>query len=106
MNHETLTQEEKIMSAIGYVWLLFLVPLLIKKNNEFCQHHAKQGLVLFIFSLIVSVLGGIPILGWLIILPIGWIIVAILALLGIVSSLQGKKWEMPILGKYAKRINF
>ena len=41
MSNETLTQEEKIMSAIGYVWLLFLVPLLIKKNNEFCQHHAK-----------------------------------------------------------------
>jgi len=106
MSEQTPTQEEKIISAIGYIWLLFLIPLLIKRNNEFCQHHAKQGLILFLFSLIVSILGGIPILGWLIILPLGWIMVAILALIGIVSSLQGKKWQMPILGKYAEKINF
>jgi len=28
-----------------------------------------------------------------------------LSVLGIINALQGKKWEMPYLGKYAKKIN-
>jgi len=104
MTNEKNTPDKNIISAIGYIWLLFLVPLLLKKNDEFCQFHARQGLVLFIFSLIIMVLGGIPVLGWLIILPVGWILIAILALLGIINALQGKKWEMPFLGKFAKKI--
>lgn len=99
------SSDEKIITAIGYLWILFLVPLILKKNNAFCQFHAKQGLVLFIFSLIVSILGALPLLGWLIILPLGWIIIVIFSLLGFVNALQGKEWEMPYLGKYAKKIN-
>lgn len=99
------SQDDKIIAAIGYLWLLFLVPLLLKKNNEYCQFHAKQGLVLFIFSLVVMILGAIPVLGWLIIIPLGWIIIIIFALLGFINALQGRKWEMPYLGKYAQRIN-
>lgn len=106
MPNENLTSDEKIIAALSYFWILFLLPLLMKKNNPFCEHHAKQGLVLFIFSLIVSVLGGIPILGWLIIMPLGWIMVVLLALLGIVNTLQGKLWNMPFLGKYANKIHF
>ena len=99
------TQNDEVIAAIGYIWILFLVPMLLKKDNEFCQHHAKQSLVLFIFSLIITVLGSLPIIGWLIIMPIGWIIVVVLMLLGIVNALRGEKWEMPYLGKYAKKIS-
>lgn len=96
--------DEKIIAAIGYFWLLFLLPLLLKKDSQYCQFHAKQGLVLFIFSLIIMIIGVIPVLGWLIAF-LGWIIVVILALLGFVNALQGRKWELPYLGKYARRIN-
>ncbi|HPA25955.1 MAG TPA: hypothetical protein PLK76_04325 [bacterium] len=105
MLKKNLTSDEKIMAALSYFWILFLLPLLLKKNNPFCQHHAKQGLVLFIFSLVISVLGGIPILGWLIIMPLGWIAVVLLALMGIVNALQGKLWLMPFLGKYTNKIH-
>ena len=100
-----LTQDDKVIAALSYIWLLFLVPLLLKKKNEFCFFHAKQGMVLFIFSLAVLILGAIPILGWLIITPLGWIIVGVLSLLGFINALQGKKWEMPYIGRYAKKIN-
>ncbi len=101
----TPTQDEKIIAAIGYIWLLFLIPLLLKKDNEYCQFHAKQGMVLFIFSLIVMILGGVPVLGWLIIMPLGLIVVIVFALLGFVNALHGRKWEMPYLGRFAKRVN-
>jgi uncharacterized membrane protein len=105
MEKETKKQDENIMSAIGYIWLLFLIPLLLKKNSEFCQHHAKQGMLLFVFSLAVMILGGVPVLGWLIITPIGWIIILILTVVGFVNALSGKKWDMPVLGKWAKKID-
>jgi uncharacterized membrane protein len=98
--------DPKILAAIGYLWILFLVPLLFKKDDPFCQHHGKQGLVLFIFSLIVSLLGGLPVIGWLLIAPLGWIITVALMILGILKALQGELWEMPYLGKFAKKINF
>lgn len=47
-----LDGEEKIFAAIGYIGILALVPLLAKRNSEFCQHHGKQSLVvavLFVF---------------------------------------------------------
>ncbi len=39
--------EGKALAAIGYLGILFLIPLLAKKDNKFCQHHGKQGAVLF-----------------------------------------------------------
>jgi uncharacterized membrane protein len=98
-------QDDKVMAAIAYIWVLCFVTLLMKKDNEYCQFHAKQGLVLFLFSFVVMVLGMIPVLGWFIVLPIGWLIIVVLSILGILNALQGKKWEMPFLGKYAKKIN-
>lgn len=98
------TQDDKIIAAIGYLWLLFLVPLLLKKDNEYCQFHAKQGLVLFVASIIIMIIGIIPVLGWIITF-FGWIIIVIFALLGFVNALQGRKWEIPYLGKYAQKIN-
>ncbi|HPI67337.1 MAG TPA: hypothetical protein PKZ16_02235 [bacterium] len=97
--------EEKIIAAISYVWLLFLVPLILKKDNSFCQFHAKQGLVLFFFSLLVLFFGALPLIGWLIIAPLGWLVIIIFSVLGFLNALQGKEWEMPYLSKYAKRIN-
>lgn len=97
-------QDTSIIAAIGYVWILFLIPLLLKKDDAFCQHHAKQGLVLFIFSLIVLVFGSIPVVGWFLIMPVGWLIIFVFIILGMTNALRGNVWEMPYLGKFAKKL--
>ena len=96
--------DEKIIAAIGYFWILFLIPLLLKKNSEYCQHHAKQSMVLFITSIALMIINVIPVLGWIICF-FGSIAVVIFMLLGFVNALQGVKWEAPILGKFASKIN-
>ena len=95
--------EDKIYAAISYLWLLFLVPLVLKKNSEFVMYHTKQGLVLFIAGLFVTFFSWIPLLGWFLGMILG-LIIGILAFLGILNALSGKKWEMPFLGYYAKKI--
>jgi uncharacterized membrane protein len=93
-------EENKIMAAIGYIWILCLIPLFLKRRSAFAQFHAKQGLILFILELIGWLIFWIPLIGFLL-----YIVVILFAVLGIMSALQGKYWEMPILGKYAKKIN-
>jgi uncharacterized membrane protein len=102
----THSQNDKIIAALGYIWILCLLPILLKRESKYCQYHGKQGLVLFVASFVVMVLGMIPILGWLIVLPLGWLLIVILSLLGIINALQGRYWEMPFLGKYAQKLNF
>ena len=97
-------EEGKIWAFIGYWWILILVPLLAKKDNKFALFHGKQGMVLFVFEVIIWILSYIPVIGWFIIGPIGSIICIILAIVGMVKSLQGKYWKMPVLGDIAEKI--
>ncbi len=97
-------EEGKIWAFIGYWWILFLVPLLAKKDNKFALFHGKQGMVLFVLEVIIWILSYIPVIGWFIIGPIGSIICIILAIVGMVKSLQGHYWKMPVLGDIAEKI--
>ncbi|HLC89926.1 MAG TPA: hypothetical protein VJG65_03120 [Patescibacteria group bacterium] len=86
--------EKRVWAAAGYLWILSLVVLAARKDNDFVRFHASQGSLLFVISV---VLWFIPMLGWLL-----NIIVMIAAIVGIIKALQGEKWELPILGGAAK----
>ena len=94
-------EDNRVLSAIGYVWILCFVPLFLKRNSQYAQFHAKQGLILFIAEIIGWLVFWIPLIGWFL-----YVYVVVMAVLGIMNALQGKYWEMPFLGKYARRINF
>jgi len=96
-------QDDRLISAIGYLGILCLLPLLLKKDSAFAQHHGKQGLVILIAWLALWVGNIIPILGQ-IVWTLGTIALLVLIILGMVNALQGKMWDLPILGKYAKQI--
>ena len=95
--------DDRLIAAIGYLGILCLVPLTLKKDSAFAQHHGKQGLVLLIAWIILWVGNVIPILGQ-IVWMLGSIVLIILMILGSVNALQGRVWQMPVLGKYAKQI--
>lgn len=97
------TQEDRLFAAIGYLGILCLVPLLLKKESAFAQHHGKQGLVILIVWLALWVGMIIPILGQ-IVWTLGSIGLLILIILGMVNALQGRRWDMPIFAKYAKQL--
>lgn len=97
-------QDGKIFAVIGYLGILCIVPLLLKKENKFALFHGKQGLVLFLAEIALGIISIIPFLGWFIGL-IGVIGLGILALLGIVQALMGNYWKMPVLGDMAEKIN-
>ena len=88
-------QDNKLVAVLSYVWILFLIPLLLKKDSKFCQFHAKQGLVIFIISLI----SWFPILGWLI-----GMAVLLVSVIGIIKAYSGEYWKIPYIYEWSEKI--
>ncbi|MBI2166897.1 MAG: hypothetical protein HYU34_01490 [Candidatus Omnitrophica bacterium] len=97
-------QEGKFFAAVGYLSVLCFVPLILKKGNRFAQFHGRQGLVLFILELAASILKAVPALGE-IVFTLGFVVLGILSLVGIVKVLMGEYWEMPVIQEVASKIS-
>ncbi len=97
------TREASIYAILSYVWVLCLVPLLLKKDNKFVMFHAKQGLMLFIVEVGLSIIGIVPILGQ-IVGTLGTLVCGLLSLVGIVQVLMGNEWKMPVIHEWAEKI--
>ncbi|MBM5789970.1 hypothetical protein FJZ23_02710 [Candidatus Parcubacteria bacterium] len=96
---------QRLVSAIGYLGVLCLVPLLLERKSAFAQHHGKQGLTLLIAWLALWIGNIIPVLGQ-IVWMIGSLAFLILIILGMINAFAGRMWEMPVFGAYAKRFHF
>lgn len=94
--------QDRFWAAIAYIWILCLVPFILKRGSRYVRYHAKQGVVLFIAEVILSVILIIPFIG--ILGLIGWILCIVFAIRGIFEGAKGSYWEVPCLGKYAQRL--
>jgi uncharacterized membrane protein len=101
-------EQNKVLAAIGYIPVLFLVPLLATQS-PYAKFHANQGLILTIASIILNVaqwiLGGIfgliPILRsfvpGLLSLAVGLSVLAMI-IVGVLNATQGKAKKLPLIG--------
>ena len=102
---KTDAETNKWYGVIAYLGILCLVPLLAAKSSPFAQHHAKQGLVLFIGSLVLAVV--VPFLPGIIgslVGDLGNLAIFILSIIGIIHAWKGDLWEAPLFGDLAKKI--
>ncbi len=93
-------EANKTLGAMSYVFILFLVPLLGKRDSKFAQFHAKQGLVLFAVELLVFMFSWVPLLGQLAMLTL-----LIISVMGVVKALNGEWWEIPYIYEWSKKVN-
>ncbi|HHY47153.1 MAG TPA: hypothetical protein GX506_07645 [Firmicutes bacterium] len=94
---DQIVEEGKVWAAISYIWILWIVTFITQRENKFAVFHAKQALLLFIASIIAWV---IPVIGWFVLTPI----IAILAIVGIIQSLMGRYWRIPLIADLADKI--
>jgi uncharacterized membrane protein len=94
--------EGKIWALMGYLWILCLIPLIMKKDNEFSLFHARQGLFLFVSSVICSGLTCLPFIRLIGVL--GNLVIFVLSIIGIIYVLRGIYWKIPLIGEYAEKI--
>lgn len=90
----------KNKTVAGLAYLIFFLPLIAAPDSAFGRFHANQGLLLLIVSVAGGfILGLIPIIGW-VLMPIFWIGVMVLGIMGLINGLNGKAKELPLFGKY------
>ena len=93
-------EDNKVLAAISYLWILCLVPLFLKRDSKFAQFHAKQGLVLFVLELLGSLVFWFPLFGQ--VLMLGLFVVAIF---GAYKAINGEWYKIPYIYDFSKKIN-
>ncbi len=96
--------DDNLIAAVSYLWILSIIILLVKKDSDYVRFHAKQGVVLFGFSVALSILGFIVIF----LLPIIWLLnlaIFVAVVIGFVNAIQGKRYKIPVVGDLAEKVN-
>lgn len=106
LNPPQKTEHNTGMAVIAYLGILVVIPLFTVKDDAFVKFHVKQGLVLLIIEILLFFLLSIlPLLGFLLI-PLISLAVAILSIIGIINAANGKMKELPLVGSWARKLNF
>lgn len=87
--------DQNIMAALSYVWIISLIMLVVKRNDDFVQFHAKQGVIL----LLLSILGFIPVLGWIL-----WALAVAGMVVGFINAWQGKRYQLPLVYGWSQKV--
>ncbi|MFA6520645.1 MAG: DUF4870 domain-containing protein [Candidatus Paceibacterota bacterium] len=98
------------LAIVAYLWILVIVPLVANKDNDpFVKFHAKQGLILLIAWVIVSVFNSMlwrmtfSSFGIGSLLNLGCFI---LMIFGIINASSRQMKELPLIGHLASKFTF
>lgn len=105
------SSDRTIMIVLSYLGILALIPLIMKKDDKEIQWHAKNGLVLLVAYIIVTVLWTLVshflpstlgcALGFVSCgIGIGYLVVIIM---GILKGIKGERFRVPTLSDFADK---
>lgn len=95
-----LPEEQCVMAALSYLSFLCFIPLLMPGTNEYVVFHLRQGIILFMIGVIASAFAWISMALWL----VANLLVAAVSVYGFIQALLARRWVMPVLGEYAKKL--
>lgn len=106
-----------VAGALAYVLgpLTGVIFLVLEKENRFVRFHAAQAVTVgvvvialsIVLSILTSILAFIPVLGWIVAVLISVVMGVgsfILWLVLMWRAYNGQEWEVPIAGRFARRI--
>lgn len=104
-----LAGDEVLFGTLSYFNIAVLATIVTKPNSEFCHFHARQGVTLVILDLALIVVVSLA----MVIVPffailiffIGVIALFVLHILGIIHSIQGKMYRLPIIYGLSQKID-
>lgn len=91
-----------VNAALTYLagWVTGLIFLLTEKEDQFIRFHAAQSLVVFGALTIITLVPFLGQLLGLILWPLGLILWIVL----MVKAYNNEKFELPVVGEYAKKL--
>ncbi|MFZ5800884.1 MAG: DUF4870 domain-containing protein [Candidatus Omnitrophota bacterium] len=96
-------KDGKIFAVLAYLFILCIIPLILKKENRFALFHGKQGLVLFIAEVTAFVIGVLPIIGPVIFQSATFLFGAV-SIWCIIQVLRGVYLKIPFISNIAEKI--
>ena len=102
------SSNRNLMIVLSYIYILFLVPLLVEKDDTEVQWHAKHGLVLTVLEIAIQlVLNMIVATGigciFAIFIPLVFVGFAVVRIVAMVKGVNGERFKVPGVSQYADR---
>ena len=102
------SSNRNLMIVLSYIYILFLVPLLVEKDDAEVQWHAKHGAVLTVLEILIQlVLNMIVATGigcvFAIFIPLVFIGFAVIRIVCMVKGVNGERFLVPGISQYADR---
>ncbi|MEO5339591.1 MAG: hypothetical protein H7837_03590 [Magnetococcus sp. MYC-9] len=93
----------RALAAMSYLTILCLVPLMFGDHNPFVRFHARQGLVLWLWTLLsIFALAMGEIGGFFLTFSMG--VIALFSAVGIVSVILNRSWRLPVIAILAEKL--
>ena len=99
--NDKIVLEGKVFAILSYLFILCIIPLILRKDNDFVLSHSKQGLVIFVAEVGVFILSIIWGEGFL---KLGLFVLSVLSFIGIIAVLRGQYIELPVVASIADKI--
>lgn len=86
-------EPNKLFAALSYLSFLFVLPYIVTPNDSFAKFHAKQGMKLFVFTLVADTIGALTGFGWVLTLLRFYFIYK-----GMMNAFKGIEEPLPWIG--------
>lgn len=103
--------DRTLMVILSYLWLLALIPLLMKKDDSEVQWHAKNGLAFTVAEIAFWVL--FQVLIWVMPDSVGcvasmggcilWCVFVAIHIVAIVKGVNGQRFKLPVISDFADK---
>lgn len=84
----------KLLSALSYFGVLCFIPLMANKDDEVVAFHAKQGLILWVWTMAAFFILYLPGAGR-ILFQISTFAIPAYSVVGLVAVILQKEWKLP-----------
>ncbi|CAK0757199.1 Magnetosome protein MmsF [Azospirillaceae bacterium] len=92
----------RLMAALSYLGILCFVPVLFGREDPFVQFHARQGIVIWAWSVLALMSLSLPGLGWFFHFSSSFIV--IMSAIGLLSVFLRQTWQFPLIHDLAKKL--
>lgn len=91
--------DKKMTGIVAYITLIGLIIAFAAGDKEGAKFHLNQALIIWIANIIVSVVGVIPVIGWIVSM-VGGIFVFVCWILGLIAAIKEEEKQIPLIGGF------
>ncbi|MBF0219285.1 MAG: hypothetical protein HQL49_07125 [Gammaproteobacteria bacterium] len=94
--HTQLSIKMRLMALMSYLGVLVFVPLVMNRDDQYVNFHARQGLIIWVMGIVAIFALYLPGVGKLVFSALA-MLAMVYSLLGIVSVLLLRAWKLPFI---------